>query len=53
MEYIIIYRNLWYLVSLANFMTFTMFWFFHKHTASKYSVDVNGFGISLEMGKKC
>ena len=34
-------------------MTFTMFWFFHKHTMSLHSVFVDGFGVCLEMGKKC
>ena len=31
---LIIYRNLWSLVSPAQLMTFTMFRFFHKHTTS-------------------
>ena len=52
MEYII-YRNQWSLVSLAHYMALPVFWFFHKHTTSYHSVDVDGFGACFEMGKKC
>ena len=31
---LIIYRNIWSLVSLVHFMTFTMFRFFHRLTTS-------------------
>ena len=41
------------LPSLAHFKTFTMFCFFHKHTTSKQSVYVDGFGLCFGMGKKC
>ena len=48
----IICRNPWSQGSLAHFISFTMFWFFSKHTTSKHSTNADGFGVCFEMGKK-
>ena len=49
---LVIYRNIWSLVSLNHFMSFTRFGFLSTQHL-KHSVNVDGFGVCFEMSKKC
>ena len=50
---LIIYRNLWSLVSLAHFISRQLNFDFSKHTPNTLQVNAYGFGVCFEMGKKC
>ena len=50
---LIIYRNLWSLVRLEHFMTFTMIWFFSSAHNILTLCRFTWFGVCFEMGKKC